>query len=146
MSCVNDLNDSTKALRYIRSAYEINKFDYNVVLHYGLILMKTNELYRAEEKLIEAYKLDETNLISQIALAECKVKMNKPNIALEILDKIKERKQNDKDYLLVRMIALKEILKQENENQAIIDEINQICVKIKEEYGDSIAVEELNNK
>ena len=43
------------------------------------------------------------------------------------------------------MIALKKILEQENDNEVIIDEFNQICVKIQEEYGDSIALEELNN-
>lgn len=146
MTSVNDLDDSTKALRYIRSAYEINKYEPNVVFNYGLILMKSNDLYRAQEKFEEAYKLDCDLIITQIALAECKVKLNKPKEAIEILDKIKDKKQEDKDYLLTRVIALKEILKQEDENQAIIDEINQICDKIQEVYGDSALVEEIKQQ
>ena len=46
-----------------------------------------------------------------MALAECKLKLNKPKEAYEILEQYKEQKQNDKDYLLIRALTLKEILK-----------------------------------
>ena len=59
MTYINDMSDTTKALRYIRSAYEINKYNADAVLKYGIILLKSNEVYRAKEKFEEALCLDD---------------------------------------------------------------------------------------
>lgn len=141
---INDLNDQSKALRYIRSAYEINKMNGLVAFNYGLILLKINDVYRAQEKFIETLNLDKTLLQSKILLAQCKVKLNKPEEAIEILNNY-EGDKNSKDYLSIRALALKTILTKEN-NVQIMDEFNEICDKIRNEYGDEAMVEELKQQ
>ena len=143
---INELQDSAKALRYIRSAYEINKKNANVVFHYGLILLKTNDSYRAEEKFKEALEIDNKLNQAQIAIAECKAKQNKPYEALEILNNYDETQRNKKDYLYIRVLVLNEILRNEKENQQVRDEILMICDRIQTEYGDSAMVEELRQQ
>lgn len=142
MTSINELNDTIKALRYIRSAYEINKYNIDVVFNYGLILLKTDDVYRAEEKFLEATKLDENFKNVKLALSECKVRQNKPNEAIEILDNLSDEEKNEKNYLMIRALALKEILKN-NLNDVTINEINAICDKIQKDYGDYAMAEEL---
>ena len=142
MTSINELNDTIKALRYIRSAYEINKYNIDVVFNYGLILLKTDDVYRAEEKFLEVTKLDENFKNVKLALSECKVRQNKPNEAIEILDNLSDEEKNEKNYLMIRALALKEILKN-NLNDVTINEINAICDKIQKDYGDYAMAEEL---
>ena len=42
--------------------------------------------------------------------------------------------------------CLEEILKLDNENKEIVDEFNEICDKIRNEYGDNAMVEELRQQ
>jgi len=146
MCTINDLNDSTKALRYIRSAYEINKYSPEVVFNYGLIFLKTNDVRRAQEKFEEAFNIDNSLFQARVALAECKLKLKKPSEAIEILDSIKEQKENDRDYLMVRLYCLSAIYKNNHDNIDLMDEINQICDKIQKEYGEDIKLEELQQQ
>lgn len=146
MCALNDLNDNKKALRYIRSGYEINKMNPEVVFHYGLILLKRGDFYRAEEKFVEAFGLDNNLIDAQMAIAECKLRQNKPHDALEIINNYKETKQNHKDYIYLRALVLSELLKLDKENNEINGEFSEICDRIISEYGDNAIVEELRQQ
>jgi len=146
ISSINDLNNSAKALRYIRSAYEINKKNPLVVFNYGLVLLKANDIYRAEEKFIEAYKLDDKLKDVNMLLAECKVKQNKPYEALELLREYEKQEYNKKEYYFIKALVLKEILNLEKDNTQFNDEFDKICDKIRMEYGEDAMVEELRQQ
>lgn len=141
-----DFKDNVKALRYIRSAFEIDKSDANVVFKYGLVLFKTEDYYRAQEKFIDAYKLDNNLIEAELALSECKLKLNKPHEALEILNKYQDKKGNDKDFLMVKLMSLAQIAENEKENQELKNTIIQICDKILNEFGESPTVEEIKQQ
>ena len=88
-----------------------------------MILLKTNDVYRAEEKFKEVLEIDNEFNQAKIALAECKLKQNKPYEAIEMLNNYDENLRDKKDYLFIRMLALNAILKIETENSQIRDEI-----------------------
>ncbi|MBQ7286248.1 MAG: tetratricopeptide repeat protein [Candidatus Gastranaerophilales bacterium] len=146
MTSINKLKDSIKALRYIRSAYEINKFDTEVAFNYGMILLKTGDVYRAEEKFNEVLILNNNMVNAKLGLVECKMKQNKPQEALELLNQMEVDKANEKEYLIMRITVLSVLSRMDNENNQLKDEIIEICDKIRNEYGEIAMVEELRQQ
>ena len=125
---------------------EINKFDTEVAFNYGLILLKTGDIYRAEEKFNEVLILNNEMIGARLGVVECKMKQNKPQEALELLNQINVTKEKEKDYLIMRLTVLSVLSKMENENNHIKDEIIEICDKIRNEYGEIAMVEELRQQ
>lgn len=149
MNCLENKENpenTKKALRYIRSAYEIDKNDSEVNFKYGVVLMHTNDLYRAIEKLEESYKLNENNLNSQMAIAECYFKLKKADKTEEILNKFKEQKSEDKDYMIIELMLLNHKYINNENNLEIKDEIIKICDKILTKFGFDNQVQEIKNK
>ena len=50
-----------ESIEILKNAYEINKNDANIILRYALILLKSGDTYRADEKLQEALALENDN-------------------------------------------------------------------------------------
>ena len=135
-------NDKTKAKRYARSAYELNKLDCQVVLKYALVLMHCDDYYRSLEKLQEALKIDQNSAEVKIALAQCYLKLNKTDEAFEMLESCPKEAQESQNYLIVKLMYLTEILKFDANNE-IKDTIIQICDKIQTDFGNIPMVEEI---
>ena len=145
MTYFDEENNPKKSIRFIRSAYELDKKNPDVVFKYGLILMKTNDLYRAEEKLQDALKLDENLLSAKITLAECNLKLNRPQKALEILNSCEDQKNEDEDFLIIKAMTLLEIYKNDKQNEELKNTILQICDKIQTNFNQDNLVEEIKN-
>ena len=143
MTYFDDNNNYTKSIRYIRSAYELDKNNADIVFKYGLILLKANELYRAEEKLSDAIKLDNNLISAKIALAECNLRLNKPQKTLEILNECEQEKGGDRDYLTIKIMALLELFKNDNQNLELKNTILQICDKIQANFEQVDFIEEI---
>ena len=143
---MNQLNNSTKALSYIRTAYDLDRENPDINFKYGIILFKTGEIYRAKEKFEKAYSINESYEMAKIAHAECELKLNKPERALEILELCKEPIEHMKDYLIIKVLSLYEISRNNPENKEIIATIKEICDKIHKDYGEVPVVDEIAEK
>ena len=139
---MSEHKDYQKSLRYIRSAYNLDKKNPQVLFKYGLILFKSGEIYNAMEKYKEAFEIDSQMEIAKVAYAECEVRLNHPDKALEILDKCSDAKQSDKDYLIVKLMAMSQIATKDKTEDKI-GTILQLCDKIDDTYGNMPLVEEI---
>ena len=140
---MNELNNESKALSYIRTAYDLNRENSDILFKYGIILYKTGEIYRAKEKFEKAYLIDSTLDSAKIAHAECELRLKKPEISLEILEKCSEQSKDKKDYLTVKMLSLYEIYINNPENNENYSTIIEICDKIRNDYGEDSVVKEI---
>ena len=126
----------TKAIRYARSAWETDKNNLELNFKYGLVLMQTGELYRAIERLENAYKLDNSNLKAQMAISECYLKLDKIDKALNNLEKYADKKSEDRDYLMIELMIYSKMY-EKNKNEETKLTIINICDKILEKYGEN---------
>ena len=143
MTYLTDLDDCTKALRYIRSAYDIDKQNPDIVFKYAIVLLKSSDYYRAKEKFLATLELDKNYFKAYIGIAECELKLNKPNEALSNLEKCAQQLGDKKDFLMIKMFALVDIFEKDKENTELKDTITQICDKIVNEFGNDEIVEEI---
>ena len=118
----------TKAKRYIRSAWELDKTSFETIYKYGIILFKAQETHRAKEKFEEAIKLSPDDLNCNMALAQCLLKLGKAQKALEITEKFKI--DDKSEFLMIKLLALSEISTKNPENMEIKNTILEICDKI----------------
>ena len=138
---LKNLDNKVKAMRYIRSAYDIRRNDPKVVCRYADFLLQTNDIYRAIDKYIEAYKIDSNMSHAIIGHAECLVKLRKYDEALDVLNNCDDNAKNSVSYLMIRLMALNEIaLKhKQNQNMEEYEKLNgtiiEVCDKIVEVSG-----------
>ena len=140
LSYAEDKNDPQKALMYARSAYDLGRKNPDILAKYGAILIKTGELYLAKEKLEYALKINPNHVMAKITLAETYIEMDKPNEAVDILEKIKDQEKDEKEYLYIKFLAYSKIY-EETKNQEEKDKlkviIDEICDKIQVNFGEN---------
>ena len=142
------LQDAKKAIRYIRSAWELDKTDKKTIFKYAVILLKANDIYRAKEKFEQITKEDKNYIASQLAIAECFLKLNKASDALYVLQNLKEFDnsiENSQNYLITKLIALFQIFETTPDEQTK-ESIIEICDKIENEFGENKTTNEIKHK
>lgn len=142
------MQDAKKAIRYIRSAWEQDKTDKKTIFKYAVILLKANDIYRAKEKFEQITKEDKNYIASQLAIAECFLKLNKASDALYVLQNLKEfdnNIENSQNYLITKLIALFQIFETTPDEQTK-ESIIEICDKIENEFGENKTTNEIKHK
>lgn len=141
----SDLGQSAIALRKARSAYLLDKQNPEIVLGYGILLLREQEIYDAREKFEEALALSPDLTAARVALLECQIKSNRPKEALCELEKHTEQLGDKKEYYMLKLMAYLKIHENE-ENQHLYTQILEVCDKILCTWGMDPWVEKIKEK
>ena len=125
----SSMGDGALALRKARSAYMTDKKNPDIIMAYGIILLRENSVYDAREKFEEALEIKPDLMVARFALIECLIKTNKPKEAMSELEKYKEEHGSKKEFMMLNLLAYLKIEEME-QNDYLIDQITGICDKI----------------
>ena len=76
-------------------------------------------------------------------IAECCLKLNKPDDAMKILDKYETEHGEEKSYLLLKLLTLSKLKEKDKNNNELKNTIIEICDKIQSCFGDNAMVDEV---
>lgn len=139
------LGDKPQAIRKIRSAYLADKNNPKITLVYAILLLKNDEFFDAIEKFEKTFELDKTAIIAVFGKVECLIKMKKIREGLSILNDYEEKYGNDREFLMLKILAYFGLLREE-ENDYLIETTISVCDKMFSVYGEEPWIKEKYNE
>lgn len=123
----------------MRTACEIKKDNPEIICKYAAFLMKSDNLYKAQEQFDKAYSLDNNYIDAVIGSAECLLKLKKSQ---EAIDKLSLIKIDTLQTLNIKLFANINIY-QNTKNPDKKHEILELCDKIEKDFGENTLVEKI---